>query len=315
MKRQLFLAVMMICSLTAFTQVKKPTLMVIPTDAWCEKNGYYSEVENLGLQQHVPDYQRALQSDMDLTMAITTINDLMAERGFPLKDMAQTLKMINQQQSEQELMQSKQGNSVAESPMDRIARYAKADILIYLSWNISELGPKKTLSYSLEGIDAYTNKSIGAAHGVSSPSFSADVATLLNEAVVANIDAFNNRLQTHFDDMFENGREVALEIHVFNNAAGIDLETEYDNMELSEIIDAWMAQNTVQGRFSKLDASENQILYEQVRIPLYSNAGVAMDTEAWARKLRKVLTKEPYNIPIKMASKGLGRVILYLGEK
>ncbi len=316
MKKHLLLAAMLLMSITAFSQAKKPTLMVIPSDVWCEANGYYLEVDNMGMKQHVPDYQRAIQTDMELAMAITTINDLMAERGFPLKDMGQTLKMINMQLSEQELMTSKQGNMVAETTIDRLSRYAKADILLYLGWNIQELGPKKTLSFSLEGIDAYTNKSIGAAHGVSSPSFSADVPTLLHEAVVANIDVFNNRLQSHFEDMFENGREVALEIRVFdNNAAGIDLETEYNGMELGEIIDAWMVQNTVAGRFSKLYSSETQILYEQVRIPIYNNLGVAQDTESWARKLRKELSQSPLNIPVKLSTKGLGRVILYIGEK
>ena len=76
-----------------------------------------------------------------------------------------------------------------------------------------------------------------------------------------------------------------------------------------------MAQNTVEGRFSKLGSSENYASYEQVRIPLYKNNGVALDTEAWARQLRNVLRKEPYNVPVKVINKGLGKVVLILGEK
>lgn len=316
MKKYLLVAVMMVMSIAAFSQAKKPTLMVVPADAWCVKHGYAQEIDNLGMKQIVPDYQRAIQSDMDLRMAISTINTLMSDRGFPLKDLESAVRQINLQKMETEQMQSQQGNGVAESAMDRLMRYAKADILLYLNWNVTENGPKKTLSYDLSAVDAYTTKSIGGAQGVSSPSFTSDVPTLLHEAVVANIDAFNNRLQAHFEDMFENGREVALEIHVIdNNARGIDLETEFDGKELGEIIDAWMVENTVQSRFSKLESSENQIIYEQVRISLYKNDGVAMDTEAWARQLRKFLTKEPYNIPVKVMNRGLGRAILYLGEK
>jgi hypothetical protein len=73
--------------------------------------------------------------------------------------------------------------------------------------------------------------------------------------------------------------------------------------------------NTVQGRFSKLGSSENYVQYEQVRIPLYKTNGIAMDTEAFARQLRNVLRKEPYNIPVKVLPSGLGRTVLVLGEK
>ncbi len=108
---------------------------------------------------------------------------------------------------------------------------------------------------------------------------------------------------------------MALEIRVFDTGSDVDLETEYDGKELSEIIEDWMAQNTVQGRFSKMDGSENYIRYEQVRIPLFKPNGTAMDTESFARELRKVLQKEPYNLTVKLMNRGLGKTILVIGEK
>ena len=44
-------------------QVKKPTLMVVPSDTWCTINGYVSDYESAGISQKVPDYRLALQSD------------------------------------------------------------------------------------------------------------------------------------------------------------------------------------------------------------------------------------------------------------
>ncbi|MCR4665233.1 MAG: DUF6175 family protein [Paludibacteraceae bacterium] len=316
MKRIVFIVACMAVCLSAFSQAKKPTLMVVPSDVWCNNNGYVQIFNNQGMEQTVSDYQQALQKDMDLKLAIAKINDLMAERGFPLKDLEQQLKLVQQQNAESNLVTSKNGNEMAESPIDRLLRVAKADIIIELTWNVTEQGPKRTLTYIMEGKDSYTGKSIGGANGTSQPSFSADVAVLLEEAVVANIDNFNNRLQAHFDDLFANGREVTLDIRVFdNNAADIDLESEFDGSELGEIIDEWLAENTVEGRFSKLGSSENYVSYEQVRIPLFNAKGNAMDTETWARQLRKFLTKEPYNIPVKVMNRGLGKCILVLGEK
>lgn len=316
MKRSIFFAICMVACMSAFSQAKKPTLMVVPSDVWCNQNGYVQIFNNQGLEQVIPDYQQALQNDMDLKLAIAKINDLMAERGFPLKDLEAQVKMIQQQNAEANLITSKNGNELAESPVDRLLRVAKADIIIELTWNVTEQGPKRTLTYIMEGKDAYTGKSIGGANGTSQPSFTADVPVLLEEAVVANIDNFNNRLQAHFDDLFTAGREVTLDIRVFdNNEAGIDLESEFGDEELGEIIDNWLFENTVEGRYSKLASSENYASYEQVRIPLFNARGQALDTEAWARQLRKVLTKEPYNIPVKVLNRGLGKCILVLGEK
>ncbi len=298
-----------------FGQAKKPTLMVVPSDVWCNQYGYVSEYDNLGTTEVIPDYKKALQNDMNLKLAIAKINDLMAERGFPLKDLEQTMKMIAQATAEDAVTTNKSGAQMEESPLDKIRRVAKADIIIELTWNITTQGPKSTLTYILRALDAYTGKDIGGANGTSSPSFSADIAVLLEEAVVANIDNFNYRLQTHFEDLFANGREVAVEIRVFENDLDLDLETEFDGMELAEIIEEWMEENTMQGRFSKMDASEYVIRYEQVRIPLYKPNGAAMDTESFVRQLRSVLRKEPYNIPVKIMNRGLGKTILAIGGK
>ena len=44
----------------AFAQAKKPTLMVVPSDVWCNQNGYTTEYDNQGVLVKVPDYQQAL---------------------------------------------------------------------------------------------------------------------------------------------------------------------------------------------------------------------------------------------------------------
>ena len=120
---------------------------------------------------------------------------------------------------------------------------------------------------------------------------------------------------THFQDLETNGREVTLDIKVFDDGSGIDLESEYGDLELAEIIDNWMTDNTVNHRFNKTDATENYILYEQVRIPLYKNNGNAQDTQDFARNLRNYLKQPPYNIPSKLINRGLGRCLLVIGQK
>ena len=316
MKKYIFTIALALVALVASAQIKKPELMVIPSDVWCITNGFYTEVENMGTTVKVPNYKQALQESMGLKLAIAKLNDLMAERQFPLKSLEQEIKNLEQRRMEDNLTMSKAGNELSESPLDEVARSAKCDIILEISWDVKDMGPKHSLSYILEARDAYTSKSIGASSNTGAPSFSADVDVLLEEAIVANIDNFNNRLLDHFTEMQTIGREISLDVKVFaNNAAGIDLETEFGDDELLDVINNWLQVNTVQGRFSMPYASENVANFTQVRIPVYDERGRAIDANGFAKSLSKMLKKEPYNIPNKILFKGLGRAVIILGEK
>lgn len=289
--------------------------MVVPSDVWCVQNNYTNTYDNQGISQIVPDYTKALQTDANLLLAIAKINTMMADRGFPLKDLQAVTKSIAQQNAEDNMSQSEtSGASLAESPVDRLRRVAKADIIMQLTYIINQMGPKYSLTYNLQGLDSYTNKQIAGAQGTGKHTFSAELPILLEEAVLSNMDEFCTQLMTYFEDINENGREVAVDVRVFDNGSGLDLESEFNDMELSEIIDDWMSDNTVNHVFNKSDASENFIQYEQVRIPLYKENGNQMDTESFVRGLRTYLRKQ-YQIESKVMARGLGRCILVIGEK
>ena len=94
-----------------------------------------------------------------------------------------------------------------------------------------------------------------------------------------------------------------------------DLEEEYEGEELTDCIQQWMREHTVDGVFNLSDGTENFLQFEQVRIPFYDEKGNAMDARAFATQLRKYLAKAPYEITAKVMQRGLGEAILVLGEK
>lgn len=315
MKKSIITIVAVILSFAALGQAKKPTIMVVPSDVWCVQNNFSTTYNNQGVTETVPDYNKALQNDANLLLAIGKINSMMAERGFPLKDLQSVTKSVNQKNAEDNMIQSKtSGAGLAENPIDRLRRVAKADIIMQLTYTLNVMGPKYSITYNLQGLDAYSNKQIAGAQGTGKQTFIAELPVLLEEAVVNNMDNFCDQLMTYFEDIQENGREVSVDIRVFDNGSGLDLETEFGGMELSEIIDDWMSDNTVSHVFNKSDGSETFIQYEQVRIPLYKTNGQQMDTESFVRELRKYL-KNSYGIESKVMTRGLGRCILAIGEK
>lgn len=313
MKKFLVIIILSVCSGSLFGQAKKPTIMIVPSDNWCITNGFFTEFDNQGQKVKVSDYKRALQENADLIKVIASINSLMSERGFPLKNLESVLKSLESQSAEDAMLTSKTGSSTSESPIDKLKKTAKADIWMQLTWTVKTMGPKVSVDFVLTGIDAYTDKQIAGADGTGPASFTADVSTLLSEAVLAHIDGFNSKLQMHFDDMFANGREVILRIKKFDSFDG-DLESEYGGSELGSIIESWVSENTVQGRFNTTDATENAMLFEQVRIALYDATNKAQDARSWAKGLQKML-KEKYQIESKLMTRGLGQAQIVIGEK
>lgn len=108
----MLVAMMLVASLGVFAQAKKPTLMVMPSDAWCNEHGYMQTYDNQGSIEKVPDYKAAVSTDKQLNAVISKINNLMADRGFPLKDLQQTLKAVNTDAAEDALITSKGGETL-----------------------------------------------------------------------------------------------------------------------------------------------------------------------------------------------------------
>ncbi len=315
--KQLILAVyctVFLCTYNCMGQAKKPTIMVVPSDVWCNKNGYMQEYDNQGTKVKVPDYKRAFQENADLVLVISKINQLMADRGFPLKNMESSLKTLESESAENAMLTSKGGSGVSESPVDKLKKVAKADIWMQITWEVNKNGGEKSITFNIQGLDAYTDKQVAGASGVGSPASGLPVATLLQEAVVAHLDAFNAQLQSHFDDMFKNGREIIVRIKKFDSWDG-DLEKEYGGKELSAVIEDWMKSNCVQGRFSTTDATTNMMLLEQVRMPLFDASGNAIDARGFLKGLQKFLNSAPYSITNKLMTKGLGQAVIVLGDK
>lgn len=83
--RILSMFLLAVCALSAMGQAKKPTLMVVPSDAWCKEHGYEQTFDNQGTSEQIPDYRAALSTDKQLNAVISKINILMADRGSRLR--------------------------------------------------------------------------------------------------------------------------------------------------------------------------------------------------------------------------------------
>ena len=302
-------------SFNAYSQAKKPTLLILPSDNWCEQRYFMTEFDNQGTKQKVPNYKQAFQEDTEIGQVISKIGSLMIDRGFTLKDAEQELKSIEQRTAEDNMTSSvSSGSSLSESPLDKLKNRAKADIVIQIWWKVSKTEQGKIISFVLEAFDAYTSKRIAASSGNGRPNNTDIIPVLLQNAILGNIDPFAAQLQSHFDDMFTNGREIRLTVRKWNNWDK-DLETEINGDEIRNHIYDWLEKNSVKGRFNESNSTENRIDYEQVRIPLFDERNRSLDARQFSINLQKYLKAAPFNFEVKLMTRGLGEAILVLGEK
>lgn len=313
MKHSLLILAFIAIALTdASGQATLPTIMVRPGKAWCIANGYYKTEDNQGRTTQVIDYQSAL-NNFKVIQNITEVEAILKDEGFKTASMRSQTEAIDDFAAEEMLMTDEYGNGMEKDGLDLARERAKADIYLDISWEIETVGPKKQLSYTLEGKDAYTQDDVCSVTGVGEPSISATEAVLLREAVIGKIPEMKDRLANYMANILENGRAVRLKISK-STASTIHLETTVQGGTLDRVIYKWILANAVQHRAEKISSTRNQANYT-ANIALYDNDGLPMSAEDFLWQLSDYLAASPYNISSIVKMQGLGQAILWINGK
>ena len=313
MKSNICLTFLLFCSILSSAQTaKKPTIMVLPSDHWCSTRYFTNTIENQGKTVTINDYEAAFREDTELYSVANKIGEIMTAKGYPVKDYMQEYKSIMDEQTEEEVTMSSMGAMIEETPLDMLRSRVKYDIELRVDWTIHQEKKGRSVSISIAAIDTYSNKQVAAASGTCD---AADkiIARLIEDALNKQMDNFATQLVNHFSDLAHNGREITLQIRTWDSGA-ITLEDENANgVALIDVISAWVEDNTVNGSFNLTSNTESRAKFEQVRIPMLSDKGRAMDARMFANQLRQYLKTQ--GIDSKVMNKGLGEAVIVIGEK
>jgi hypothetical protein len=310
----LFSFLLILFSNQYYSQAKKPTLMILPSDNWCEQRYFMTTFDNQATKQKTPDYKKAFQEDTEIGQVISKIGSSFT-KDFPLKDAEQLIKNIEARAAEDNMTQNKKtGSYIAESQYDKLRKKAKADIILQIWWKVETTSRGKIVSFVLDGLDAYTGKRIASSSGFSEPNTTDIVPVILEKTILKHIEPFKAQLQNHFDDMFTNGREIIITVKRWDNWDKT-LEDEVNGKSIIDNVNDWMHKNTFKDRFEMSDATEDEILFEQVRIPLFNIENYAIDAREFTKQLQDYLKAAPFGFDVKLMTRGLGEAILVIGEK
>lgn len=291
-----------------------PKLMVVPDKTWCVEKGYIIETERNGKKIQREDYDRAFV-DSDFKNVQLAIAQIMAERNFPVVSGEAQAEADDEDEMFDEAFEGAEtGSGVQTNAYDELLKRNKPDITLKVGWNVNNAGSIYSADYRIEAIDTYSNKSVAPIAGQTGEvRRTVPLSVALKQTAKGNMDDFCTKLQTYFDDIQTNGREIRCDIRIIDNGSGVTMNQEFGGQELSEIIYNWISDNTVNHQFNQRSGGRNMARYDQIRIPLKDANGRPMDASRWVKGLQDKL--KSLGLVSENASTGLGAGRLYIGEK
>lgn len=289
-----------------------PTVMFLPDKTWCNANNYVERSERNGKTRVTEKYDEAFLNS-DLKNVVVQLNGLMKDNGLPAKDYGTTSELDDEEEMEEDAYNNdtQSGGSMDATDYEMMISKLRPDIIIKIGWDVNKVGFNYTLSYRLEAIDSYSGKSV-AQVTAETPSLKTTIpiAAALKHSATEYMPAFIRRLQEHFDDLQENGREITVACRIGNNGSGVNFNSEFNGKELSTIISDWLNDNTVNHVYSTRSSSRNRINFEQVRIPFKDAGGRVMQAKEFVDQLKHHL-RNTCNLKSENTTKGLGSGRLY----
>lgn len=286
-----------------------PTVMFLPDKTWCTQNGFVDVSERNGKTRYTEKYEEAFLMSPELKDVIVQLNALMQDNGLKAKDYMTTSELDDEEEMEEAMYEGEDGGEVQMTAYEAALNKLRPDIIIKIGWDLHQVGFNKSISYRLEALDSYSGKSVAQVTSETAPFKSNNIAGPLKNAATEQMPLFISRLQEHFDDLQENGREITIALRTSNNS-GINFNTDFGGKELSTIISDWVNDNTVNNSYSTRSSSRNRINFEQVRIPFKDANGRVMQAKEYVDQLKNYL-RAHYNISSENTTKGLGTGRLY----
>ena len=287
------------------TQQQKPAMLVIPSDQLLQQFGKLKQQEALGKTLQVRDYNGYLLTDQDSKFIISTIQSAFIQMGYPLNDLEQTLKSIN----EQEMLDAIDG--IQKDAKTILLTTAKPDIILELDYNIvtdrSSRDFKKSLTYTLRAIDAFSNKVVATIQQTNfeGNSKAATPATLMEAALAKDTKGFTQQINNHFNTIIETGREITLRVTI-DKGVNLTMSDEcLDGDTYSDFIIDWVKVNTLLGAYNMNRNTETEMYFTNVKIKTLNDNGTQYSAYDFARELSRALNKG-CGIKSRNTTQGLG---------
>jgi hypothetical protein len=264
---------------------------------------------SLGKQLQVRDYNSYLLTDPDAKFIIASIQSAFIEFGYPLNDLEQTLKSINDQEMLDEVSGIKKDSKTI------LLTNARPDIILELDYDMttdrSSRDYSKSLTYTLRAIDAFSNKVVATIQAAGVKNANGNTASMMGEAIQKNSKDFTKQINNHFDDLIANGRDITMRVMIdANESFTMSDESIYGDTYADFILD-YMKVNTMMGTYNLQRNTDTEMYFANVRIKTLNDNGTQYSAYDFARELSKALNKE-CGVKSKNVTQGLGDAMIII---
>lgn len=283
-----------------------PQIMIIPSDQTLKTFGALREEKANGRTYVIRDYQKYINADDRWRRITSTIQDMFNKEKYPLADFEQTLKQLDTQDA------TDMADGVEKDTKTMLLTTTQPDIILELNYAKSSSltshdYKNKNVSYTLTGLDAYTNKSV-ATITTSNIKGSSTTETIQAD-LKKKMPALMNDIQNYFSDILTHGREVTVRINVEKGSNTNLSDESIEGDTYTDWIIDYIKAHTVKGAYKMQRNTKNELYFVNVRIGLLNNDGTQYGVYDWTRDLQKNLRK---NLGLQSTnnSQGLGEITL-----
>ena len=272
------------------TQQQKPRMLVIPSDQLLERFGMLNPEDAQGKTVYNRDFAGYLLKDKDSKFIIASIQDAFIEFGYPLNDLEQTLKSLNDQEMVDEV------DGIRKDAKTMLLTTAKPDIILELDYNLANdeksRNLDKNLTYTLRAIDAFSNKVVATIQQAGFKKADENSpAVLMKAALDQDSKKYTALINDYFNSVVTNGRDITVRVTI-NGDVSLSMSDEcLDGDTYTDFIIDWMKTNTLKGAYNMARNTDTELYFNDVRIKALNDNGTQYSAYDFARELSKALNK------------------------
>ena len=291
----------------------RPTIMVIPGDQTLQNFKCLTTQKANGRDYILRDYKNYLLKDDRAKRIISTIQNEFNAQNYPLSDFEQTLKQLDTQEA------LDMADGFEKDAKTMLLTVAQPDIILELTYdtsrdkgmsmtshNYSHKG-EKNISFTLNALDAYTNKVVATmtASNIKGESTTEAIQASIKESM----PKFQEDITKYFSDILTRGRDITVRIAV-EKGSNVNLSDEsIEGDTYADWIMDYIKTHTVKGAYKLQRNTDKELYFVNCRIKLINEDGTQYGVYDWTRDLQKNLRK---NLGLQCANKaqGLGEVLI-----
>lgn len=290
----------------------RPTIMVIPGDQTLQNFKCLKTQQANGREYILRDYKKYLLKDDRAERIISAIQNEFNAQNYPLTDFEQALKQLDTQEA------LDMADGFEKDAKTMLLTVTQPDIILELTYDTSRDRMsmtshnyngkgEKNVSYTLNALDAYTNKVVATM--TSSNIKGTSTTQTIQEDLKKNMPKFQQDITKYFSDILTRGRDITVRIAV-EKGCKVNLSDEsIEGDTYADWIMDYIKAHTVKGAYKMQRNTAKELYFVNCRIKLLNEDGTQYGVYDWTRDLQKNLRK---NLGLKCTNKaqGLGEVLI-----